>query len=186
MQTNTVAANDNGIEKLNIVERAVVIRHRIKAELGAQTRDFSVRVEKYSMGATVHITIKVNTIRLSDVERIAECYASPSSYFMRVSYADEALAPMVQDITREIDASIGCGWESTDYRGVTITKDGEYYCGGMTNGLPEGLRCWGVAHFARTLATALLEGAGHGWGVFTNWDEPVNSQVAFLEAVGAL
>ncbi len=52
-------------------EAAKTVRQALKDELGLTSRDVSVRSERYSLGSSVHVTIKTKGVRLSEVERIA-------------------------------------------------------------------------------------------------------------------
>lgn len=199
MQTNTVAAaNSNNVELLTTTDRAAAIRADLKKILGAGSRDVSVRCEKYSMGATIHVTVKTSCLKLAEVEAIADAYQTVDrcaltgdilnggNTYVRTEYTDEALAPLMAQIGRELDA-IKCFERGGvhEFRGVGISWDG-YHFTAFADGI--NIKSWDSC-FARQLAIALLNGKAQGWGPSTVWtDEPevVNSQVAFLEAVGAL
>ena len=54
-------------------ERAKAIRNDLRAA-GFKARQVSVRVHRYSMGATIHVELRTGSIRLAEVEAIARPY----------------------------------------------------------------------------------------------------------------
>lgn len=61
---------------MSAAEAAKVIRERIKRELGATSRQVSVRASSYSMGSSIHVKVRDAGIRLMSVEHVDRCEAT--------------------------------------------------------------------------------------------------------------
>jgi hypothetical protein len=203
MQTNTVAAvNSNNVERLTTTERSAAIRADLKKILGATAREVSVRCDKYSMGSSIYVTVKTGAIALAAVEAIANQYESVArcemtgeilnggNIYMHVEYSDAALAPVIAAVV----AAMATG---DSFRGLSWYLDGhQWRISGPTGSLNSGFKVYYDQHAAaRGVALMLLDGHGEGWGRAVDTSDitdsvfaapVVNSQVAFLEAVGAL
>lgn len=155
-------------------EHAKEIRATLKAELGATSKDVSVRTSNYSMGSSISVVIRSPKFRLADVERIANRHErvsrdstgeilSGGNRFVFVEYSDEAYGPMAVEILAAIQ-SIGAGPSSeASYRGVSIYRYGSHrnVWSASGPGVPASLACMNGSEFAaRQIAVAILDGAG--------------------------
>lgn len=74
------------VRKLDVATRAKLIRKRLKKEHGWTSKQVSVRIERYSMGSSINVTVKSADVAPAVVKEIADSYE-------RVRYCE---------ITREI------------------------------------------------------------------------------------
>ena len=67
-------ANDHSLRSLDCAAAAAHLRAALKAELGLNSRDVSVKVERSSTSSCINVVIRDINARTSDVERIASRY----------------------------------------------------------------------------------------------------------------
>ena len=72
--TNTAATKTTR----NTTDRAAQIRQALKTRHGWTSRDVSVRADYYSMGSSIHVTIKNADVTLAAVKAVAEAHESIS------------------------------------------------------------------------------------------------------------
>lgn len=158
-------------------EHAAAIRAELKKN-GWSSRDVSVRAECYSMGSTIHVTIKNPGVPLSPVTRIAEVHErvdrcehtgeilSGGNRFVRVGYDSRVMREMAAPIAeklRTVDAErgtivdVGNGWEawkgkeSGEYWYAKPIGSGDFYA-------PHGhIHCWGLEFCAEQLAARFVD-----------------------------
>lgn len=151
-------------------DRCKTIRKALKADLGANARAVSVRSSKYSLGATIHVTIKSARFGIADVERIARrvetvrrCEATGEilnggNTYVSVRYADDAIAPLCAAIESRLTilGSLSAGTIETVF-GIGVSRDD---LDGFTVWGERVMSCWCAASAARTIAKAVLNGEG--------------------------
>lgn len=151
---------------------ALAIAAAIRAELKARgwnARAVSVRADRYSMGATVYVTIRRADVPISTVRSIAEAreevrrdeygeILGGGNIFVRVEYArdvlDAATAPIATRIAAitepEVALELEHGWRVWKQDAVS-----EYYV--AQRGDEREQRCWGVWGTARHIALETLD-----------------------------
>lgn len=189
-------------------ERAQAIRKELRAELGATSRDISVRSDKYSMGATIHVMIKSADYSLDAVRKIAESHANVrrceitgdilcgGNTHISVDYTAEALAPMVEKLQAELSSVKGIG-ETVKIRGLTCFNcpsghngygGPDYWTAIDANG-GEVIFTYGLQSIVRQLAEKFCSGytAPEQRPALRLVTEPTtNAQVEFLAHLGAI
>lgn len=78
MDATHSAANDHSLRSLDCAAAAAHLRAALKRELGLTSRDVSVRTDRYSMGSSIDVVVRSLDARVSDVQAIANRYASVS------------------------------------------------------------------------------------------------------------
>lgn len=71
---------------------ATQIRSEIAKALNIKPSLLGARWHKYSMGQTLHVTVKSADISLNAVDRIVDCYRTPRSTFVQVDYSHELIS----------------------------------------------------------------------------------------------
>lgn len=148
---------------------AAAIRSELKAR-GWNARAVSVRADRYSMGATIYVTVKRSDVPISTVRTIAQAQErvdrcertgeilSGGNIFVRVEYArdvlDAATAPIATRLAavKEIGVAVELehGWRAW-------REDPDYWVAQRGNEREQ--RCWGVWGTARHIALGILDSA---------------------------
>lgn len=161
-------ANDTR-SHLSTTERAAALRGLLKTRLGLTARDVSVRSDCYSMGSTIHVTIKIPHVQISRVTEIAKAFESVSrcaetgevlsggNTHVEVEYSDEALLPLRTQF-EGILATVKVG-ETYSFRGLTVVSDSDGYWF-LSVGQSPRVRCWGASNCARQMAEAVCDSLG--------------------------
>ena len=153
------------------------IRDDLKAQ-GWNSRAISVRIDRYSMGATIHVTIKREGIRLSAVEAIANQYQDHGCIFISVSYDDSVWEPLADKIQARFDAD----GKTVKLGGCFVwqdERDERWYCIDTNQDRIDSLTPAGLA---RTMAKAVLNGGLTDLCL----NKATNAQIEFLTHIGAV
>lgn len=144
---------------LTPAETAKNIRDQIKRELGATSRQVSVKAESYSMGSTIHVTVKDVNVSLAAVRRIALAHErvqrcrqtgeimSGGNRFIDVEYSTEALRPLrdvFEAALRSVESTPGA-YASALGMSASVSSDGYWTATG-------GIYCHGLEFCARQMA----------------------------------
>lgn len=164
MNTMTIAAtvetaNDNAesTKYISTTERAAMIRAQIKRELGATSRQVSVKTDLYSMGSSINVLIKDASVSMADVTRIAMAHErvdrcsmtgdilSGGNRYIHVDYCQAALRPLREEFEAAL-RSVADGAEVTEVRGfvayrtpnvtdsrewIAVSGDKRIHCSGL-------------------------------------------------------
>lgn len=164
---NTTTATNRSMTS---TERAAAIRGALKSRLGLTSKDVSVRVDSYSMGATVCVRAKSATVRLPEVravaqsfERVSRCEATGEilgggNTYVDIEYTSEAIAPLRAQIFAALEAGESAPGVSVSVHGIRIFVDDQGYWRTTSDELR--LLCWGRDNAARQLAVHILSVGG--------------------------
>ncbi len=157
-------------------ERAAAIRAELKSK-GWTSRDVSVRFEQFSLGSSVHVTIKNPAVPLAPVKAIASAHEridycpysgeilSGSNRHVEVRYERRVLREMAAPIAEQLRTvasnrgervDVGHGWEAwrsdlpEDYWFAAPIGEDFYRPAGH-------IHCWGLEHCAELLAIRFVE-----------------------------
>ena len=149
---------------------ADAIRAALKAR-GITRRQVAVVHEHYSMGSTIHVTVKDPAVRLSAVKEIAKMYEnvardsysgeflSAGNRFVNVEYAPAALAPIVAELLPTIEALPADGTvvelRGGAYRAFRDPQDGRMFA--IVNADGPDIYCCGAEFAARQLAERIVD-----------------------------
>lgn len=169
---NTAAASAKPY--LTTVQRAAAIREQLKAELKAGRNEVSVKASSSSMSGSLRVVVLTNSVSLCDVKRICAPFEDVrrdersgeilmgGNTYLTVEYSAEALAPVVESITRWLDTG------STEFRGCSVIEFAPLGGGSsMWRVACDGVadqRFYDRARAIRAVAELLLDGHGDGWG----------------------
>lgn len=164
--TNTGAANSNNGRSLTRSDRAAAIRSELKLH-GWTSRDVSVRVDSYSLGCTIHVTIRSASVRISAVqetiahfERVDRCSTTGEILCGGNAHLDIEYADSVRDaVAAPIAAAIPEDGSTVYLHGFVIFQDPadrDYYIAQHAGDEPD-LKCWSKMHLARVLAVRILD-----------------------------
>lgn len=137
----------------------------------------SVRIDRYSMGATIDVTIKRDDVRISDVAAIAEPHQDGCIY-VTVSYDESVWMPLAD----KIQACFNADGATVKLGGVFVWQEKSnerWYCIDSAQNHTDALVPDGLA---RMMAKAVLNGRLTDLCLAA---QP-NAQVAFLAHLGAI
>lgn len=164
-------ANDNSAARVYIstTERAAMIRAQLKRELGASSRQVSVKSDSFSMGSAIRVLIKDASVSMADVKRIAMAHErvdrcsmtgdilSGGNRYINIDYCQAALRPLREEFEAALRAVENTD-EVTESRGFVAyqNKSGDGGYSGRdywtaTNG-EKHIHCWGLEFCARQMA----------------------------------
>ena len=188
--------NNATTRHMSAVDRCKAIRAELKRRHGYTSRQVSVRKDSYSMGATIYVTIKDASIKLSDVEAVASAFGTVrrcevtgeilggGNTYLAVEYDAACVVPLMGKILELLDGDyIKLGT-------VSLERDASRDEWQAREHSPDGsgrmvCRAWRKDGLARLLAERMLNGQLAGMVLAQPSEPEVNAQVAFLQHIGA-